>query len=125
MRQSSREFAFFYDGLARHELLMQCCAQCSQIRNPPSTMCGRCGSLEWAPVRMSGRGTVFSFAVHHHPPLEGFALPHPVGVVELEEGVRVVAGLDGVELASIAIGKPVQVEFIERNGQASFRFGLA
>ena len=125
MHQSSGEFAFFYEGLARQELLMQRCSQCSLIRNPTSTMCGQCGSFEWAPVRMSGRGTVFSFAVHHHPPLEGFVLPHPVGVVQLEEGVRVVAGLDGMEINSIAIDNPVQVEFIERNGRASFRFGPA
>ncbi len=74
---------------------------------------------------MSGRGKVYSYAVHHYPPLEGFALPHPVGVVQLEEGVRVVAGLDGLEIADVEIEKPVKIEFIQRNGRASFRFGAA
>src|SRR6476620_8766598 len=98
MSLSSREFAFFYEGLERRELLMQSCTDCTSIRNPPTTMCPECGSFAWAPVRMSGRGTVFSYTVHHHPPLEGFTLPHPVGVVQLDEGVRVVAGLDGLEI---------------------------
>lgn len=125
MSLSSREFAFFYEGLERGELLMQSCADCSSIRNPPTTMCQKCGSFDWEPVRMSGRGMVYSYTVHHYPPLEGFSLPHPVGVVQLEEGVRVVAGLDGLEIADVEIEKPVKVEFIQRNGQASFRFGPA
>jgi uncharacterized OB-fold protein len=125
MSLSSREFAFFYEGLEQGELLMQSCTDCSSIRNPPTTMCPKCGSFAWAPVRMSGQGTVYSYTVHHYPPLEGFALPHPVGVVQLEEGVRVVAGLDGLEIADLEIDKPVKVEFMQRNGQASFRFGLA
>ena len=123
MNLSSREFAFFYEGLERGELLMQSCTDCSSIRNPPTTMCPKCGGFAWAPVRMSGQGTVYSYTVHHYPPLEGFALPHPVGVVQLEEGVRVVAGLDGLEIADLEIDKPVKVEFMQRNGRASFRFG--
>lgn len=125
MSISSKEFAFFYEGLEHRELLMQSCTDCNSIRNPPTTMCSQCGSFEWAPVKMSGRGEVYSYTVHHYPPLEGFALPHPVGVVDLAEGVRVVAGLDGMEIADIEIGKPVEIEFTQRNGRASFRFGPA
>lgn len=120
---SSQEFAFFYEGLDRQQLLLQSCSDCRFIRNPPTTLCPECGSFAWIPVEMGGTGKIFSYTVHHYPPLDGFTLPHPIGVVSLDEGVRVVGALDGLAIADIGIGQSVKVEFLERNGRASFRFG--
>ena len=39
----------------------------------------------------SGKGTVFSFVVHHAPKVPGRTLPFVIALVELEEGVRSVA----------------------------------
>jgi uncharacterized OB-fold protein len=50
---------------------------------------------------------------------EGYDRKHPyvTGVVELEEGVKVVARIDGVDGSkpeTIEIGTPVQVQFLHR-----------
>jgi uncharacterized OB-fold protein len=119
---SNRDFDFFYEGLERRQILIQRCDGCGALRNPPGPLCLDCGATEWTAVPASGRGKLFSYTVQHHPPLPGFATPHPVGVVELEEGVRVVAGLDGVPLQQIAIGMPLVAEFIRRSDLATFRF---
>jgi uncharacterized OB-fold protein len=71
---------------------------------------------------MSGRGTIFSYTVHYHPPLPGFELPHPIGVIDLEEGVRFLAGIDGIPIAEIKIGLPVEADFIRRGKVATVRF---
>ena len=122
---SNRDYDFFYDGLELNELRIQTCDNCGQMRNPPSPMCPKCQSLAWSPRVMSGQGTIFSYTIHHHPPLPGFTSPHPVGVVELQEGIRFVSGLDGIAPEDVAIGVPVEAEFLRRGNLASVRFKLA
>jgi uncharacterized OB-fold protein/acyl dehydratase len=103
--------AFFWKGAKAGELRIQRCASCGVLRHPPRPSCGACGSLEWDTVLSSGGGSVYSYVVHHHPPVPGFAPPFVVVLVELEEGVRVVSNLVGVEPAAVEIGQPVEVAF--------------
>ena len=122
---SNRDFDFFYAGLERGELLVQRCGGCGELRNPPTPSCPLCHSHDWSPLAMSGRGTIYSFIVHHHPPLPTFETPHPVALAQLEEGVRFLAAMDGIPPEALTIGAPVVTEFIRRNGVASVRFRLA
>ena len=108
----NRDNAFFWEGTARGELLIQRCAGCATLRHPPAPMCGACGSLAWDTVRASGHGTVHSWVVHHHPPLRGLDLPVTVLLVDLDEGVRLVADLDPADAGQVDIGMPVQVFFV-------------
>ncbi len=72
-----------------------------------------CGSLEWDVVESSGNGTLYSYVVVHYPQVPSFEYPLPIGLVELEEGTRVVANLGGVEREDIQIGMALQAEFID------------
>jgi uncharacterized OB-fold protein len=110
----SDDTRFFWDGLERGELLIQRCVGCGTLRHPPRPMCGECRSLDWDTVRSSGRGTVHSFVVHHHPPVPGFEVPFVVVLVDLEEGVRIVSNLVGAEPS---IGLPVEVSFERVDGE--------
>jgi uncharacterized OB-fold protein len=74
---------------------------------------------------MSGRGTIHSYTVHHHPPLPHFAVPHPIALVALEEGVRFCAAMDGTDPAAVTIGTRVEAEFVRRGDFASVRFRIA
>jgi uncharacterized OB-fold protein len=58
----------------------------------------------------SGRGKVFSFLVHHAPRLPGRELPLTLALVELDEGVRMVAEVKGPP-TSLAVGDPVVAGF--------------
>src|SRR5579862_8852784 len=89
---SNRDFDFFYEGLEARQLLVQRCERCKQLRAPPAPMCPSCHSLRWTAEPVSGKGQIYSYTVHYHPPLPGFAVPHPVGVVSLVEGIRFLAG---------------------------------
>lgn len=109
----NRDNAFFWEGVARGELLLQRCADCGQLRHPPGPMCPSCHSLRWETRPASGRGVVHSYVVMHYPAIPPFEMPHPVVLVDLEEGVRFVAGIRGVAPENIRIGMPVEVEFIE------------
>ncbi|HUI02098.1 MAG TPA: bifunctional MaoC family dehydratase N-terminal/OB-fold nucleic acid binding domain-containing protein [Acidimicrobiales bacterium] len=108
----TQDIAFFFDGVRRGELLIQRCTSCGTLRHPPRPACARCGSFEWDTVTSSGRGTVYSYVVVHHPQVPGFDYPLPIAVVELEEGTRLVADLVGVDPAAVRVDMPVTVEMV-------------
>jgi uncharacterized OB-fold protein len=76
-------------------------------------MCPRCHASDWSAQQSSGRGVIHSFVVVHHPQLPGFDYPLPVALIELEEGVRLVANLIGLSAAQVRIGMAVEVQFLE------------
>ena len=108
----SRDIAFFFDGARQGKLLVQRCVSCGRLRHPPLPACPSCRSMDWDTIEASGRGTVYSFVVVHHPQVPGFEYPLPIALVELEEGTRIVADLVGVDPAAVRIGMPVACEML-------------
>jgi len=106
---------FFWDGIERGVLLIQRC-RCGALRHPPGPVCPTCHSLEWDAVEASGRGTVYSYVVAHHPPIPPFEYPNGIVLVALEEGTRIVSNLVGVEPDAMRIGMPVQARFVQIEG---------
>ena len=104
----NQDTAFFWEGLQAGQLLIQRCAACGTLRHPPGPACTQCHSLEWDTVPSTGRGKLFSFVVMHHPKHPGFDYPLPVGLVELDEGVRLVAPLTGLDSAHWRTGMRVE-----------------
>ena len=74
-------------------------------------MCAQCGSLAVDELELSGRGTVYSYAILHHPRNPAFEYPVLIVLVDLEEGVRILSNLTGVEHDDVRIGMPVDVHF--------------
>ena len=101
---------FFWDGVEQGRLLLRCCAGCGRLQHPPSPMCPACHSLEWTTREASGRGTVYSWIVSHHP-TEADALPRIVILVDLEEGPRLVSNLQGVAPSDVRNGMAVELCF--------------
>ncbi|MFG1924338.1 bifunctional MaoC family dehydratase N-terminal/OB-fold nucleic acid binding domain-containing protein [Cryptosporangium sp. NPDC048952] len=102
----SKDTEFFWDGTAKGELRIQRCEKCGVLRHPPGPFCRSCGSEFSGYLVASGRGTIFSYVVHHHPPVPGRQTPYVVALVELEEGVRMLGELlDGRP----EIGTPVSL----------------
>ena len=115
----TQDNSFWFQGAREHRLLIQRCSSCGTLRHPPLPACRVCGSFEWGTVESSGRGTLYSFVVVHYPQVPAFEYPLPIGLVELEEGTRVVANLQGVEPTEVRIGMPVRAEFIDSDEELS------
>ncbi len=107
----NRDSAYFWEGTAKRELRIQTCIACGALRHPPGPACPACGALERGYVVASGRGTVFSFVVHRHPPVPGKELPICIALIDLEEGVRMVGELVDVAPEELEIGMPVEVDW--------------
>lgn len=112
-----RDSAFFWEGLEAGELRIQRCKACGALRHPPLPMCSSCQSLEWDWVVSTGRGEIYSFVVHHHPPIPGLDPPCVIALVELEEGTRLVANVAGIPPEDVTVGLPVEVEFLRIEGE--------
>jgi uncharacterized OB-fold protein len=74
-------------------------------------MCSDCHSLEHLVVKLSGQGSVYSYALLHHPRSPKFSYPVVAALVDLDEGIRMVTNLVGLEPADVRIGMPVRVLF--------------
>ena len=102
---------WWWEAVARGELLIQKCEACGTLRHPPRAMCGDCQSIEWTSIRPKGTGTVFSHTVLHHPKFPGYEYPLVCAVIELDEGTRLVSNLVGCAPADVRIGMPVELVF--------------
>jgi uncharacterized protein len=110
--QVTPDTAFFWAGTAAGELRIQRCSGCGALRHPPGPMCPSCGQAgDGGYVVAAGTGEVFSYVVHHHPPVPGKQLPMVVALVQLPEGVRMVGEMPGVRPDQVRIGLPVRAAF--------------
>lgn len=120
--------------LNEDKLMGSRCRQCSALSVPPRPICVKCyaGHMEW--VEMKGKGKLAAFtSIAVGPPFmvqEGYSRERPYvsGVVELDEGARVVArieGVDGTRPESIRLGTPLRVEFLHRTDGDSIATFLA
>ncbi|SDX78732.1 hypothetical protein SAMN05216215_101537 [Saccharopolyspora shandongensis] len=107
----NRDTAYFWEGTAAGELRIQRCGQCGLLRHPPGPMCPECGATKRTYLVSEGIGEVYSYIVHHHPPVPGKELPLVVALVELDEGVRMLGELRGVDPAAVEIGQRVVADF--------------
>ena len=113
----TRDTAFFWAGTLAGELRIQRCAGCGTLRHPPGPMCPACGEPgDGSYVVAAGTGEIFSYVVHHHPPVPGKKLPLVVALVQLPEGVRMVGEMPGVRPDQVRIGLPVHATFLRVDG---------
>ncbi len=99
----------WWDRIDEGELPIQRCCSCGTLRHPPRPMCWKCQSLESEYINASGKGIVYSYVVVHKPAVPGYEYPLAVGLIELEEGTRIVSNIVGINPEDIEIGMPVEV----------------
>jgi uncharacterized protein len=113
------DVAPFWDGVQQRRLTIQRCTSCRILRFPFQPICGSCQSDSWELVESCGAGTVYSLTRVHHPPQPGFPIPYVVGLIELDEGVRIVGLLKDEPDGGFDIGTRVSVSFT-RDGDFTF-----
>lgn len=112
---ASQDTEFFWQVAADRRLAVQACVKCGALRHPPGPSCPECLSLMWRTRDLSGRGTLYSYTVVHHPRAVGFDGPAVVVLVEMEEGVRIVSNVDEIDPDTLRIGEPLEVYFVDQD----------
>ena len=109
---ASKDTAFFWDGINAHEIRIQKRPD-GTLQHPPVPALWNDHDVPTDYVVATGKGTVFSFVVHHAPQVPGRTLPFVIALVELEEGVRMLGELRGVDPAKVEIGMGVRATYID------------
>ena len=105
----------FWTGGRDGQLLILRCDDCKQWVHPPVAECPSCGgALHAEPV--SGRATVFTFTVNHHPFNPAVPVPYAVGIVELEEQADLRVVTNNLNVAATLADNP-RCEVIVCGGQ--------
>lgn len=103
----------YWDGAREHKLLVQRCAGCGQHVFYPRVYCPHCHGDELTWIQASGRGTVYSLTVVRRAAGPAFAddVPYVIGLIDLEEGVRLLSRIQVSDPDDARIGMAVQVAF--------------
>lgn len=107
----SAHSAPYWEGAKRGELLFQRCPTCGHAEFDPSIICRRCGERALTWERSAGAGTVYSWTVVWRPQQPSFVVPYAPAIVDLDEGYQMLANVVGCDVADLAVGMRVHVEF--------------
>ena len=111
----------FESYLKEEKLMGSRCSQCNALYVPPRPICTACRGSDMRWEKISGKGRLAAFTcISIAPPAmiaEGYNRHNPYisGVVELQEGGRVDARIEGVDPKkpeAIQIGMPLKVRFL-------------
>ncbi len=106
--------AWFWEGCREHELRVQTFSDGTSVY-PPMVRNPKTGEMpveaQWKVA--SGRGTLYSYAVPHYPHVPAFDYPILVGLVELEEGVRMVSNIVACTREQLEVGMPLEVCWLQ------------
>jgi len=110
------------------------CKKCGTLFTPPRPICIKCFNSEMEWVELKGKGKLATFtSINIGPPWmieQGYDRTHPYcsAVVDLEEGTRIDARLEGVDASkpeTIKIGMPLTVDFLHRGEGENIQTFLA
>ncbi len=116
--------AFFWEGAARHRLLIQSCGDCGRLRHPPTPLCPDCDSTDNRSIESTGNGSILTWIVSRHP-TEPDAEGRIVILVQLDEGTRIVSNLIDADASDVRNDARVVVCFVEHDGTVLPQFRLA
>lgn len=110
--QPSPETAPFWDGVARHELLLPRCRHCRAWHHPRRIVCYHCDDTAFAWSPASGDGVVYSVTtVHRNLTPFPIDVPYELGVVQLAEGIHLLTRFFSTDDSPVTIDDPVNVQF--------------
>ena len=102
----------FYKNLALGKLTAGKCLKCGRIHLPPRPMCSNCFSQELEWVEVHGKGKLVTSTVIHVAPQQFQNIaPYPVGIVELEYGLRIPGMIQGTTQEKLRIGMELIIDF--------------
>ena len=92
------------------------CRKCGNISFPGRLICPECGAKEFDTIKLSGKGKLISHTIIRTAP-EGFEdiAPFAVGIVELEEGNRVMGQITDCNPETLKTGDKLTSKFRRMN----------
>ncbi|MDH6293397.1 Zn-ribbon domain-containing OB-fold protein [Rhodococcus opacus] len=101
----------YFEGIEQGELRAQRCTACGNAQLHPRRRCAECGSKELTYFTTNGQGTLYTFATIYRSAPSAFIdqVPYTLGVVTLEDDVRMLTRIVGAEDADLHCDMPVHL----------------
>lgn len=114
----------FWEGAKKHKLLIQQCKDCGINIFYPRKYCPECWSSELGWIEASGKAKIYAHTITLTGVEEKFAedLPYVLAMVDLEEGIRMMTKVVGVDPEEVKIGMDVSVVFEDVTDEISLPF---
>jgi uncharacterized OB-fold protein len=98
----------FWNGLSEGRFETSRCQTCDRLSFPPKPICPHCWSFEVDWTALSGLGRLYaSTVIHAAPAVFQPEAPYGVGIVDLDEGLRIATRIIGTE--SPPLDSPVEL----------------
>lgn len=105
----------------RYRLEAAKCKKCGKIFFPPRLICSQCKAREFDKIYLSREGKLLTYTVIRVGPHQFVdQTPYAIGIIELKEGVRVLAQITDCEIDKLKTGMDINIEFrkIQEEGEA-------
>jgi len=113
---SQAKITRFAKDLAEGRIMSTVCRRCGKAYYPPQADCSSCMGSEMEWKELNGEGRLVTFTRIHVPP-EHFAVrqplmpfssiqfePCPIGLIEVEKGLRIMGWIPKMEIKKIKVG---------------------
>jgi uncharacterized OB-fold protein len=102
----------FCKNISQGKILGGKCKKCGKIHFPPRPICDVCFSKEFEWTEIPNKGKVLTYTVIYVAPTQFQAsAPYIVGIVQLDEGLKIPGMIKDVTPDKLKIGLPVSMVF--------------
>jgi len=102
----------FYKNVNQGKLLAGKCVKCGKIHLPPRPVCDTCYSKEFEWTNLPTKGKLLTYTIIHIAPVKFQSMaPYAMGIVQLENGIKIPGMIQGVPLDQVKIGMDLSLDF--------------
>jgi len=102
----------FYRFVSEKRLMAAKCNECGAVLLPPKPMCTNCLSTNLKWIELDGAGNLLTYTIIHVAPEQFQSItPYTVGIVELQNGLRLPGMIRDVKPEEIKIGMNLKIDF--------------
>jgi uncharacterized OB-fold protein len=102
----------FYKNINQGKLLAGKCKKCGKIHLPPRPVCDDCYSKEFDWTAVPTKGKLLTFTVIHIAPVQFQSMaPYAMGIVQLENGLKIPGMIRAIALEQIKVGMDLIIDF--------------
>jgi uncharacterized OB-fold protein len=111
-QQASFTIEQFYKNISQGKLMGGKCKRCGAVHLPPRPVCIKCFSKEFEWVEIPPNGKLLTYTIIHVAPTQFQSMaPYTVGIIQLDNGLKIPGIIRDAAAEEIKIGMNLKVIF--------------
>jgi uncharacterized OB-fold protein len=111
-QQASFTIEQFYKNISQGKLMGGKCKRCGAVHLPPRPVCSKCFSKEFEWVEIPPNGKLLTYTIIHVAPTQFQSMaPYTVGIIQLDNGLKIPGIIRDAAAEEIKIGMNLKVIF--------------